>query len=189
MRSILFLLVASTAFADPKPASQLVVGRPETIHIQGHAPPTVQPKPKKNYLRIAPPYSDYAIEHDSWGMAYLLLDIDSQGTVERVKLLKHPGYDLDQIAIDTALKLKFTPAQDASGKAIGSQLIWPIEWPSYWWMVDFEGLATRMPLEAMAYVPCRGSGPMHLGSIHPAYRDCEMFKPEALNTEPWVERK
>lgn len=197
MRSVLFLLIASTTvFATPTgrtpplgtDAKPVPVGRPEIIRLQGHAPPTVPPKPMKNYFRIAPRYSDYAIQHDVWGMAYVMLDIDPTGAVERVKLLKRPGYDLDKIAIDTAFQLKFTPAKDATGRAIGSQLIWPIEWPSYWWMVDFEGIATRVPLEYIDAVPCRGSGPMHLGSVHPVYRDCEMFSPDAVNTAQWIER-
>lgn len=161
--------------------------RGETIEIHDHAPPKVQAKPVKNYFRIAPHYSDYAIEHDTWAKAFLLLDINAQGRVERVKLLKHPGADLDQIAIDTALGLSFAPAQDDRGNAIGSQIVWPIEWPSYWWLVARTGLATG--LIDMSHVPCRGSAPMHMGSIHPTYRDCETFKLGVLRTEPWIEAK
>jgi hypothetical protein len=188
MRSTLILvalIASSTVLANPAPGPQLKV-RGETIVIEGHAPPKVQPKPVKNYFRIAPAYSDYAIEHDKWGKAYVLLDISDRGTVMRVKLLKHPGYDLDQIAIDTAFKLRFTPAQDATGHAIASSVIWPIEWPAYWWMVDIFGLATRVPDEVVK-VPCRGSGPIHLDSIHPVYRDCGTFPVSALETEPWIE--
>ena len=179
------LLASSTALANPLPAPQLKV-RGETIVIEGHAPPKVQPKPVKNYFRIAPAYSDAAIESDIWSKAYLLLDINDRGTVTRVKLLKHPGHDLDLIAIDTAFHLKFSPAQDDSGRPIPSSVVWPIEWPSYWWMIDLFGLATRIPDE-IVHVPCRGSGPMHLGSIHPTYRDCETFPLSAFETEPWIQ--
>ena len=48
---------------------------------------TVPPRPVKNYQRIAPAYSDYAIEHDTWARAWLLLDISERGDVTRVKLL------------------------------------------------------------------------------------------------------
>ena len=178
---------SSSAFADAPGATPTVGG--ETIVIHDHAPPKVQPKPKNHFYRGAPHYSDYAIEHDTWAKAYLLLDIDNRGSVERVKLLKHPGADLDKIAVDTALALKFEPAQDDKGHAIGSQVIWPIEWPSYWWMVALEGIATRLPIEAMAHVPCAGSGPLHMGSIHPVYRDCTTFKLGAIRSEPWVEAK
>lgn len=180
------LLASSTALANPSPAPQREV-RGETIVIEGHAPPTVQPKPVKNYFRIAPLYSDAAIESDAWGQAYVLLDIDARGTVTRLKLLKHPGHDLDLIAIDTAFRLRFSPARDASGHPIASSLIWPMEWPSYWWLIDLYGLATRIP-DDLSNVPCRGSGPLHVGSIHPVYRDCETFPPSALETEPWVTR-
>ena len=183
---LLAIFISSSASADTQQASHTIGG--ETIVITGHAPPKVMPKPVKNYFKIAPHYSDYAIEHDTWGKAFVLLDINARGRVERVKLLKHPGADLDQIAVDTALRLEFEPAQDERGNAIGSQVIWPIEWPSYWWMVALEGLATRIP-ENVPFVPCRGSGPMHMGSIHPAYRDCGTFKLTALRDEPWIEAK
>jgi Gram-negative bacterial TonB protein C-terminal len=179
------MISSSSAFADTTNLGPTIGG--ETIVIHDHAPPKVQPKPVKRYFKIAPHYSDYAIEHDTWAKAYLLLDINARGSVERVKLLKHPGADLDKIAVDTALSLKFEPAQDDKGNAIGSQVIWPIEWPSYWWMVALEGLATRIPVTAMAYVPCRGSGPLHLGSVHPVYRDCTTFKLGAIQAEPWIE--
>ncbi|MEO8548354.1 MAG: energy transducer TonB [Kofleriaceae bacterium] len=189
MRTTCFLaalLASSTAVAERGlPAPQLR-GRSETIIIEGHVPPTVQPRPVKNYVRIAPAYSDYAIEHDSWGKAWLLLDISARGDVTRVKLLKHPGHDLDQIAIDTALEMHFSPALDDRGNAIASSLIWPIEWPSYWWLIDVHELATRIPDE-IAYVPCRGSGPLHMGSVHPVYRDCGTFQLKALETEPWID--
>lgn len=189
MRTILLLaviLASATAGAQPRfPAPQLRVPG-ETIIIEGHAPPAVQPRPVKNYVRIAPAYSDDAIEHDAWAKAYLLLDISARGDVTRVKLLKHPGHDLDQIAIDTALAMRFEPALDDRGQAIASSLIWPIEWPSYWWLIDIHGLATRIPDE-IVNVPCRGSGPMHMGSVHPVYRDCGTFQLSALMSEPWID--
>jgi hypothetical protein len=163
--------------------------RGETIIIHGTAPPKVLPKAKKRYGRIAPAYSDYAIEHDKWAKAWLLLDIDERGSVTRVKLLKKPGYDLDQIAIDRGFSMRFDPAQDANGNAMKSQLVTPIEWPAYWWLIAREGLATKIP-ESIEFVPCEGSGPMHMGSIHPAYRDCS--PPPALDqldSYPWIEKK
>jgi hypothetical protein len=163
--------------------------RGETIIIRGTAPPKVLPKAKKRYGRIAPAYSDYAIEHDKWAKAWLLLDIDERGVVTRLKLLKAPGYDLDQIAIERGFSMRFDPAEDIHGNAIPSQLITPIEWPAYWWLIAREGLATKIP-EYIERVPCEGSGPMKLGSIHPAYRDCspppELSK---LDEFAWIEKK
>jgi hypothetical protein len=176
------ITISSSAFADPAPRQV----RGETIEIFDHAPPKVLPKPFKNYRQIAAPYSDYAIEHDTWAKAYVLLDINARGDVDRVKLLKHPGAGLDQIAIDFAFGFKFSPAQDDQGHAIGSQLIWPIEWPSYWWLIAREGVSTG--LIDSSHVPCPGSGPWHMGSVHPTYKDCKTFKLRAVREEPWIEK-
>jgi hypothetical protein len=165
------------------------VVRGETIIVHGTVPPKVMPKAKKRYGRIAPAYSDYAIEHDKWAKAWLLLDIDEHGVVTRLKLLKAPGYDLDQIAIDRGFSMRFDPAEDVNGNAMRSQLITPIEWPAYWWLIAREGLATKIP-EYIERVPCFGSGPMKMGSIHPAYRDCS--PPPALSDLDkfvWIEKR
>ncbi|HEX5064106.1 MAG TPA: hypothetical protein VFV99_32240 [Kofleriaceae bacterium] len=177
-------LVAVPAFADTPQAV-----RGETIIIHGKAPPARLPKAKKRYNRIAPAYSDYAVEHDRWAKAWLLLDIDERGVVTRLKLLKKPGMDLDQIAIDRGFSMRFEPAEDINGNPMRTELITPIEWPAYWWLIDREGLATKVP-EYIEKVPCYGSGPMHMGSIHPMYRDCS--PPPALTTldeYPWITRK
>jgi hypothetical protein len=164
--------------------------RGETIIIRGTAPPKVLPKAKKRYGRIAPAYSDKAILEDRWAKAWLLLDIDERGNVARLKLLKAPGYDLDQIAIERGFSMRFDPAQDANGNAIPSQLVTPIEWPSYWWLIAREGLATKIP-EYIERVPCANSGrPMKLGSIHPAYRDCTPTPDlSTLDKFAWIEQK
>jgi hypothetical protein len=191
------VLAATPAFADGKPdigtVRRLVemprVVRGETIIIHGTAPPKVMPKAKKRYGRIAPAYSDYAIEHDTWAKAWLLLDIDEQGNVARVKLLKRPGADLDQIAIERGFSMKFEPAQDIHGNAMRSQLVTPIEWPSYWWLIAREGIATKIP-EYIGKVPCIGSGAANLGSIHPALRDCSPAPDlSKLDEFPWIEKK
>jgi hypothetical protein len=176
-------LMTSPSFADPAPATV----RGETIIMQGHAPPMVLPKPRKHYERIAPLYSDYAVEHDTWAKAWLLLDVDASGKVARMKLLKHPGADLDIYAIDRAFGMTFEPALDGAGHAMRTQIVVPIEWPSYWWLITFEGVATRIP-ETIAHVPCRGSGPMHMGSVHPVYRDSSEPDLTKAATEPWITR-
>ena len=112
-----------------------------------------------------------------------VLDIDATGKVTRVKMLKAPGYDLEKIAVKTAMKLQFEPAIAQDGKPTRSYIVWPSEWPSYWWLVQFTGLATGIP--DTSHVPCRGSGPLHVGSIHPAYKDCAPPKWERANSEPW----
>jgi hypothetical protein len=178
------MLVAVTAHAETKP--QTVRG--ETIVIEGKAPPVKPPKGVKHYANIAPPYSDYAIEHDTWTRAWLVLDIDERGTVQRVKFLKRPGADLDQIAIDRALSMRFSPAEDATGRAIRTQILWPIEWPSYWWLVSTTGFATGIPT-AIYGVPCANSGrPLNLDSAHPVYRDCSMPDFSKATSERWISR-
>jgi hypothetical protein len=122
----------------------------------------------------------------------MLLDVTETGDVVRVKFLNKPGYDLEPIAIKESFKLKFEPARDASGKPIETWMVWKIEWPGSWWLIDMETPTTMMPSEKMmSPVPCAGSGPWHMGSIHPIYRDCR--KPDMKNVDraPWIlpERK
>ena len=196
------VLAASPAFAQGRGvATRLDAGttrrltetpravRGETIIIHGTAPPAKMPKGKKRYGRIAPQYSDWMMEHDVWAKAWLLLDIDEHGTVTRLKLLKKPGYDLDQIAIDRGFSMRFDPAEDINGNAIRTQLVTPIEWPAYWWLIAREGLATRIP-EYIEKVPCVGSGPMKMESIHPMYRDCTP-PPDfgTLDQFAWIEKR
>jgi hypothetical protein len=66
-----------------------------------------------------------------------------------------------------------------------TQILWPIEWPSYWWLVTTQGLATRIPTSIYG-VPCAGSGPLNLDSAHPVYRDCSYPEFSKLATERWL---
>ena len=161
--------------------------RDEVIEIHDiprRRPPTM-PAPVHR-LGLIPQYSDALVETDVWVKAWMLLDIDEHGTVARAKFLNRPGHDLDQIAMDHALRLKFTPALDDRGHAIRTMIIYPIEWPSYWWMVGTQGFTVRMPEpEAIWRVPCRGSGPLHLDSIDPVYRDCSKPDISHLDREAW----
>ena len=189
-------LAPSPAFADGRPDAgttrrlteipRVVPG--ETIIIHGTAPPARLPKAKKSYGRIAPQYSDWMMEHDVWAKAWLLLDIDEHGVVTRVKLLKKPGYDLDQIAIDRGFSMRFDPAEDINGNPMRTELVTPIEWPAFWWLITREGLATKIP-DYIDKVPCAGTGPWKMGSIHKAYRDCspppDLSKLDAF---PWIEK-
>ena len=122
--------------------------------------------------------------------------IPETGRVARFKFIKRPGHDLEPIAAYRAFRLRFDPARDAAGRAIKSWVIWGIEWPSYWWLVTFLGNATRMPPERLtahgmrrmdASVPCRGSGPLNLDSLHPVYRDCSLPDlSQPFDAEPWI---
>jgi len=179
--AVVLAFATTSAAADDEPPPRYVPG--ETIVIQGKAPvPKVLPHPKKHYHRMAPPYSDEAIDKDVWTKAWVLLDIDAYGVVKRVKLLKRPGYGMDSIAVAHAMKMRFDPAEDANGYAIPTMLLWSIEWPSYWWLVNLDIPPTTVPNfvddpdhhTAMGgfVVPCKGNGPLQFGSLHPTNRDC-----------------
>jgi hypothetical protein len=183
MRRIVVLLaaLASPAFAD-----EPVAVRGETIIIRGHAPGWKPAAPIKD-PRIAPKYSDAAILRDAWTRAWLYLDIDERGVVQRVKFLNRPGYDLEKIALDRVFGTRFTPARNGRGRAEASTLVFPIEWPSYWWIVAHAGIVTRIPISAGS-VPCRGTGPLNLDHAHPVYRDCTPPDLAKIPTEPWIAR-
>ncbi len=164
----------------------------ETIVIKDRVRPPVPPKPTNFKAYKAPPYSDKAVLHDVWTKAWLLLDIDETGRLLRIKWLKKPGYDLDQIAISEVKKLKFDPARDSSGRPIRAFIIWGIEWPSAWWLDKFVGTRTGMPPivgfpphRMDDYIPCKGSGPWHMGSLHKTYKDCSKPDLKVAEVEPW----
>jgi len=164
----------------------------EVIVIHDRIRPPVPPKATNFKPRKAPPYSDRAIVSDAWTRAWMLLDIDEAGRVLRMKWLKRPGYDLDPIAISEIKKLHFTPARDASGRAIRAYLVWGIEWPSAWWLSKFVGTRSAMPpivgyppRRLDSHVPCKGSGPMHLGSMAPGYKDCSKPDLRVAEREKW----
>ncbi len=153
----------------------------EVIVIHGRPPRPAVPAKAKGYSPIkAPPYSDRAIDSNVWTRAWLLLDIDETGRVRRFKYIRRPGHDLDKIAAREAFKLRFEPARNRANRPVGSWMIWLIEWPSYWWLVDTFGTASRMPIwvttdrykgtsgpprSLASSVPCAGSGPLWFASF------------------------
>ena len=176
----LSMLAANLAFAD------------EVIIIEEKLAPPVPPKPVKPSIK-APAYSERAILSDAWTKAWLLLDVSETGKVTRVKWLKRPGYDLEQIAVKEVFGLTFEPARDRTGKPMRAWVVWDLEWPSHDWMIKFVGIATRkMPTVGFPprlqsdYVPCAGSGPMNLGSLHPTYKDCSKPDLKKAATERWI---
>lgn len=166
----------------------------EVIVIEEKLAPPVPPKPAKPSVK-APAYSDRAILSDAWTKAWLLLDVSETGKVTRVKWLKRPGYDLEKIAMKEVFGLTFEPARDRTGKPMRAWVVWDIEWPSHQWMIQFVGIATRKmpmvgfpPVPKSHYVPCAGSGPMNLSSLHPTYKDCSKPDLKKAVSEPWIDR-
>lgn len=189
--SVTSIAGAAAAGAGPQPD--------EVIIIDEKPPrPAVEAKATNFSPRKTPPYSDEAIERDAWTRAWLLLDIDARGNVTRFKFLKKPGYDLEGIATREVFGLRFEPARDHKGRPQRTWMVWGIEWPSYWWLVTRLGVASGMPpvvgfppRSMAAHVPCKGSGPMNLGSLHPAYRDCSRpnLTRRHFAAQPWVQRR
>lgn len=180
-------LATSLARADSPPTISS-----EVIEIHDLPPPlsqlSVKPKPLQD-PRVLPPYSDEAIVRDVWTRAWFLLDVDATGAVVRAKFLKRPGAKLEDIALAQAFKVKFEPARDLSHRPSRSYAVWMIEWPSWQWMVARTGNVTRLPVRYARHVPCRGSGPLNLNSVHPVYRDCSVPDPAKLDpNERWLAR-
>ena len=186
----MFITISATAHAG------------EVIDIHDYVPPKVMPKPSAHWDPMAlPKYSDEAALDDVWVRAWLLLDIDAQGHVTRFKFLNRPGYGLEPIAADEAWRLSFQPARDNRNQPTETLVVWRIEWPSYGWLSDLFHSVQRWPepqkrislrneanVSPAMFVPCKGSGPLNLSSLHPVYRDCSMPDLTKINVERWVER-
>lgn len=165
----------------------------EVIVIHERIKPPVPPKPKNYKPKATPPYSEKAVLSDAWTKAHMLLDIDEAGVVRRYKFLQRPGYDLEKIAASEVTKLVFEPAKDASGKPMRAWVVWTIEWPSAWWLEKLVGTRSAMPpivgfppRRLDRYVPCKGSGPWHMGSVHKTYKDCSKPDLRKAAAEKWV---
>jgi hypothetical protein len=187
MRNVRLLALASIAIALPAHAD-------EVIYIHGHL---AEPADGAQFRQISrdpralPPYSDEAILSNTWVTAWLLLDLDSGGSVTRIKVLNAPGHDLDSIAVDRAFNTQFSPALDDARKAVRSRLVWGIEWPSYYWMLDCCGTALRLPHQGsigdIQLPPCRGTGPLQLGSMRSTvYRDCSLPNLAHAEEVAWI---
>jgi hypothetical protein len=130
----------------------------------------------------------------------------------RVKFLKRPGYDLDQIALRHAFNLKFSPARDKHGYPARSYIVWPLEWPAMGWLQENQLLATRLPsfpessppplssmsrrpsgIQFTGYPPC-ATGPVGFNGIagssgYHGRRDCSVPDISRANAaEPWIAR-
>lgn len=152
------------------------------VEIREAIPPAVMPRSLAKH-QVIPEYSDEAIDRNRWTRAWLLLDIDPTGSVQRLKLLVNPGLELDGIAIREGFKLRFEPARDRAGQPVSALGVWTFEWPAYYWLQEHQdGTLTRMPRD-IRHVPCRGAGP-----TNSTYRDCSRPEMDTATSQPWVER-
>jgi hypothetical protein len=142
-----------------------------------------QPPQMPKLLSDAPTmleYSDRAIERDAWTRAWLLLYVDEQGRVARLKLIKDPGYDLGEIALRAASKLRFDPARDKAGKPTPALVVWGYDWPSFRWMRDNRFRFGEIP-EEVTTIPCHGAA-----RLSDRYRDCAQPDMVQLVLRPWI---
>jgi len=177
----------------------------ETIVIHDPVKPKRLPKAKNYAPSKAPPYSDKAVTADAWTRAWMLLDIDENGTVVRFKWLKRPGYDLEKIAEGEVWKIKFDPALGPDGKPMRVQALWKFEWPSVGWIqLMTESTRSYSPSgvtaiqgdkasdfrahSPFAYVPCAGESSANLDSYYPTTRDCSQPDLAQADREPWIVR-
>lgn len=141
-----------------------IEGGEEVLLIEETMPPKVMPRNLGSTRRVLR-YSDEARAADVWLKAWLILDVDERGAVQRVKLIQRPGYGLDEVAIQAAFAERFAPAQDQRGRAVSTMMLWSYEWPAYWWMSEHARKLDELPAE-VAEVGCRTQP----GSTH--LRDC-----------------
>jgi hypothetical protein len=194
---------SGAALADDRPpgASPEAAGTRgnEVIEVHGQQLPIRYAKPKTDVLKI-PPYSDKAVLGDYWSKAWLLLDVDERGVVARVKFLKRPGHDLDDIAVKYAFELTFDPARDHNGVPTRSYIVWPLEWPSVGWLQSRQLLPNRLPNFAEVVQlphgivfdmlpPCAEGQGLNQGMIHLSQRDCSVPDLSTSDaSEPWLVR-
>jgi hypothetical protein len=147
--------------------------------------PVVMPKPSSATPQKSLPYSKQAMERDAWAVAWLLLDVDHQGDVTRLKMLKRPGFDLDEIAVEEAWKLKFDPARDSAGRAIRTLVVWKMEWPSWGWLVAGMGTTAGRPADTDEMYRFGGiDGGLKIESVGPRGVRSETRNPISSNPLP-----
>jgi len=161
---------------------EVEIAEGEIIHIIDSKPFTVPPRLPEDVQRKVPPYSEEAVTRDAWAKAWLLLDIDEHGKVLRVKLVKRPGFELDEIAVKEAMKLHFTPALDERGKPMRTQIFWAMEWPSHGWMIEHYGTALRMPSESYSINPFA----VDFGAVNNALEPVASNAPDTLTRKTFA---
>lgn len=156
-------------------------GDGETVDMHEMLEPASAVKLKKRPL--LPSYTDDAKDYNQWLRAWVLLDIDEHGMVQRVKLLDHPGFGLDDSAVRAAFALSFEPARDRSNRPTRSEILWPIDWPAFWWLMDRSGITSGPIPEEAEELPCAYNGPPTKVT-----RACNEAPMAATLSAPWIMR-
>jgi hypothetical protein len=151
----------------------------ETIEMYELRRPAIAPKLRQRQRR--PDYSDAAVDHNAWLRAWLLLDVDASGVVTAVKLVDHPGFDLDAIAIRMAFALQLDPARDGANRPVETHMLWALDWPAFWWLSD--NVDVPFP-ETVSTLPC------HAGRGQPAAeeRSCAPATIANVVSAAWIAR-
>jgi hypothetical protein len=180
--------------------SKLEIGG-EVIEVQGNREPLRYARVVSDPLAI-PPYSDAAVLGDVWVRAWLMLDVDEHGVVNRARFLKRPGHDLDDIAVKHVFGVRFDPARDPEGRPARSYVVVPLEWPAKSWLqMHSAGSRRRDSLPAAIqrdsrgmvfdiYPPCAGTRSSIRGeSSMTVMRDCSTPNLAKIDaSEPWYAR-
>jgi TonB family protein len=89
-------------------------------------PPAIvtPPRPLGRYDRFRIAYTRAAVARRVSGAIVVRLWIDRDGRVARSKLVSGVGHGLDERAVKLALSFAFTPARDASGAAVPTEIEW-----------------------------------------------------------------
>ena len=77
-----------------------------------------------NATDVTLPYTEEAARRRVGGNVIVELSIDPLGNVGRATIARGLGYGLDEIALRTAMQLRFRPARDRAGRPIAATVRW-----------------------------------------------------------------
>jgi TonB family protein len=76
------------------------------------------------YIDARRDYPAEARQRGIEGIIRVRLVVDDTGRVKTAVLLDRLGFGLDELALDRAKKIEFTPALDTSDRAVTSVVVW-----------------------------------------------------------------
>jgi TonB family protein len=107
-----YLLVLQRAQEDERSQRQVAVDRntpviEEAPQEAGEQANLRLPRP---YRRLRPAYPDMAARADAEGTVDVLVDLDTEGEVNRIEVTRWAGFGLDEATVNTVRQLHFFPA-------------------------------------------------------------------------------